>query len=430
MKLYSRGQLLFYAAIAAIASAAVVAGAFILRPRADAGPREVLAAGESSSPAADGAVDVPGADAGDGTAAGTGTGAADAYNRLVQASSGAYSQDELHNISVYEANNEAVVNITTEVMGLNYFMEPVPQEGGTGSGSIIDAKGLILTNHHVIENAFKVYISFADGTRLEGRVKGTDKENDLALISFDPPNGKALKTIPFGDSSKLRVGQKVLAIGNPFGLDRTLTDGIVSALGRPVNSGNTIIRGMIQTDAAINPGNSGGPLLNAKGEMIGINTMIYSQSGGSVGIGFAVPVNTAKRVVADLIKYGAVRRGWIEVTPIQLFPQLVNYMKKNGYPVEVESGLLVSKLKKGGNAERAGLRAGTDAVSYYRNVFNIGGDIIVGVDGLPVSSYADFLSALEDNRPGDKVKVEYYRGNKKSTVEVVLSDRSETIGND
>jgi len=197
-----------------------------------------------------------------------------------------------------------------------------------------------------------------------------------------------------------------------------------------VNSGNTIIRGMIQTDAAINPGNSGGPLLNAKGEMIGINTMIYSQSGGSVGIGFAVPVNTAKRVVADLIKYGAVRRGWIEVTPIQLFPQLVNYMKKNGYPVEVESGLLVSKLKKGGNADRAGLRAGTDAVSYYRNVFNIGGDIIVGVDGLPVSTYADFLSALEDNRPGDKVKVEYYRGNKKSTVEVVLSARSAPIGND
>jgi len=430
MKLYSRGQLFIYAAIAAIASAAVVAGAFILTPRADAGTRDALAAAESSAPAAEGAEEAIESDAGAGTAAGTGTGAADAYNRLVQASSGAYSQDELHNISVYEANNEAVVNITTEEMGLNYFMEPVPQEGGTGSGSIIDAKGLILTNHHVIENAFKVYISFADGTRLEGRVKGTDKENDLALISFDPPAGKALKTIPFGDSSKLRVGQKVLAIGNPFGLDRTLTDGIVSALGRPVNSGNTIIRGMIQTDAAINPGNSGGPLLNAKGEMIGINTMIYSQSGGSVGIGFAVPVNTAKRVVADLIKYGAVRRGWIEVTPIQLFPQLVNYMKKNGYPVEVESGLLVSKLKKGGNADRAGLRAGTDAVSYYRNVFNIGGDLIVGVDGLPVSTYADFLSALEDNRPGDKVKVEYYRGNKKSTVEVVLSDRSETIGND
>jgi S1-C subfamily serine protease len=247
------------------------------------------------------------------------------------------------------------------------------------------------------------------------------------LISFDPPRGKALKTIPFGDSSKLKVGQKVLAIGNPFGLDRTLTDGIVSALGRPVKTNTTIIRDMIQTDAAINPGNSGGPLLNSKGEMIGINTMIYSQSGGSVGIGFAVPVNTAKRVVAELIKYGTVRRGWIDVTPIQLFPQLVNYMKKNGYPVGVENGLLVSKVKKGSNAERAGLRGGSDAVSYYRSVFNIGGDVIVGVDGLPVSSYADFLSALEDNKPGEKVKLEYYRGNKKSSVEIVLSDRSETI---
>jgi S1-C subfamily serine protease len=422
MKLYSRGQLALYVVISALGSAALALGVAAFSGRLGARPA-ASGSGFAPSAAVQGTGSVAAAESG-----GTGPlSAQDAFALEAQADSSPYSQDEAHNIAVYEANNDAVVNITTEVMGLNYFMEPVPQDGGSGSGSIIDARGYILTNHHVIENAYKIYISFADGTRLEGRVQGSDKENDIALISFDPPRGKALKTIPFGDSSKLKVGQKVLAIGNPFGLDRTLTDGIVSALGRPVKTNTTIIRDMIQTDAAINPGNSGGPLLNSKGEMIGINTMIYSQSGGSVGIGFAVPVNTAKRVVAELIKYGTVRRGWIDVTPIQLFPQLVNYMKKNGYPVGVENGLLVSKVKKGSNAERAGLRGGSDAVSYYRSVFNIGGDVIVGVDGLPVSSYADFLSALEDNKPGEKVKLEYYRGNKKSSVEIVLSDRSETI---
>jgi S1-C subfamily serine protease len=347
----------------------------------------------------------------------------------VQTLSSAYSQEEQQTIAVYEANNEAVVNITTEVMALNWFMEPVPQGGGTGSGSIIDVNGTyyVLTNNHVVDKAFKLTISFADGSSVEGKVRGVDEENDLALLSFDPPAGKALKTIAFGDSSQLKVGQKVLAIGNPFGLDRTLTDGIVSALGRPIQTEDTIMQNMIQTDAAINPGNSGGPLLNTRGEMIGINTMIYSQSGGSNGIGFAVPVNTAKRVVADLVKYGSVKRGWIEITGVQLFPQLVSYMKQNGFPVSVESGYLISDVKKGGNADKAGLKGGTQSVRYYRNVFKIGGDIIVGVDGKAVASYADFRSALEDNRPGEKVKVEYYRGNKKYTVEVVLSDRSESV---
>jgi S1-C subfamily serine protease len=336
-----------------------------------------------------------------------------------------YSQDEKENINVYEKYNDAVVNITTEVVAVNWFMEPVPQDGGSGSGSIIDARGYILTNNHVVKDAYKLFVNLSDGSRYEAKVVGVDAENDLAVIKFTPPKGLRLNTISFGDSAKLKVGQKVLAIGNPFGLERTLTDGIVSGLGRPVQQDTTtIIRDMIQTDASINPGNSGGPLLNSRGEMIGINTMIYSPSGGSVGIGFAVPVNTAKRIVPELIKNGQVIRGWIDFDTVQLFPELVDYMKQNGYPAAAEKGLLVSQTKKGGDADRAGIKGGATAVRYGRSVFYVGGDIIVAVDGMKVSSLADLYSALEDNKPGDRVLVEYYRGAKKTTVEVLLSDRS------
>jgi S1-C subfamily serine protease len=334
-----------------------------------------------------------------------------------------YTQDELENIDVYERLNEAVVNITTETVAINWFLEPVPQDGGSGSGSIIDTRGYVLTNNHVIENAYKIFINLADGSQFEGKVIGTDPENDLAVLKFDPPKGVQLKTIPFGDSGNLKVGQKVLAIGNPFALERTLTVGIVSGLGRPIqSSSNTIIRDMIQTDASINPGNSGGPLLDAMGRMIGINTMIYSPSGGSVGIGFAVPVNTAKRVVAELIQYGKVRRGWIDATVVQLFPALVNYAK-----LPVTSGLLVSQTKKGGYAERAGIRQGSEPVRYGNSVIYLGGDIITMVDGIKISRLADLYSALEDNKPGDKVTVEINRNGKPISLTVILADREQVL---
>ena len=337
-----------------------------------------------------------------------------------------FTQDERENIDVYERLNNGVVNITTETVAINWFLEPVPQAGGSGSGSIIDSRGYILTNHHVIKDAFKVFINLADGSRFEGKVVGSDPENDLAVLKFDPPRGMALTIIPFGDSSNLRVGQKVLAIGNPFGLERTLTRGIVSGLGRPVQQDSrTIIRDMIQTDASINPGNSGGPLLNSKGELIGINTMIYSPSGGSVGVGFAVPIATAKRVVPDLITHGMVQRGWIDAEYVQLFPALVEYMKESGNPMPVEKGLLVSVARNGTNADRAGIRGGTKPVRYYRSVFNIGGDILVSIDGMEVASIADMYSALEDNKPGDTVDIEYYRGSRRIKGEIVLSDRTE-----
>ncbi|MDR2097181.1 MAG: trypsin-like peptidase domain-containing protein [Spirochaetaceae bacterium] len=334
-----------------------------------------------------------------------------------------YSADERENIAVYEQLNEAVVNITTEIQAYNWFLEPVPQDGTSGSGTIIDTRGLVLTNNHVIEKAIKVFINLADGTQIEGSVKGTDPENDLAVVEFKPPPGVDLKTIPFGDSSNLKVGQKVLAIGNPFAFERTLTVGIVSGLGRPIQtSQRNIIRDMIQTDASINPGNSGGPLIDAQGRMIGVTTMIYSPSGGSIGIGFAVPVNTAKRVVAELIEYGKVRRGWIDATLVQIFPALVRYAK-----LPVQSGLLVSRTKKSGLAEKAGLRQGAEPVRYGSSVIYLGGDIITKVDGMKVDSLADLYSALEDNKGGDIIEVEVLRNGKTVNLTVTLADRDEIL---
>ena len=350
------------------------------------------------------------------------TNAADGRAGMPVATNSTYTEEEQQNIRVYESRNPAVVNITTETVSYNWFLEPVPREGNTGSGSIIDQRGYVLTNNHVVEEAFKVFVTLADGSRLEGEVVGADPENDLAVVKFDP-EGRELSTIPLGRSANLRVGQKVIAIGNPFGLDRTLTTGIVSGLGRPIRTRNDlVIRDMIQTDASINPGNSGGPLLNSQGEMIGINTMIYSPSGGSIGIGFAVPVDTARRVVPDLIEFGKVRRGWIQIVPRQLFPQLVSYAD-----LPTDQGILISEVVPGGNADRAGLRGGDEsrAVRYGSTIIYLGGDIIIGVDGTAVRSIANLYEALEDNKPGEEVQVTYLRGNRERTTTVVLSERPE-----
>ncbi|MDR3284549.1 MAG: trypsin-like peptidase domain-containing protein [Treponema sp.] len=339
------------------------------------------------------------------------------------ASAQTYTLDEQQNISVYEQCSEAVVNINTEVVAYNWFLEPVPQEGGSGSGSIIDKRGYVLTNTHVIANATKIYISLADGAQYEGTVMGSDSASDIAVLKFDPPKGAPLKTIEYGDSSKLKVGQKVLAIGNPFGFERTLTTGIVSGLGRPIRSNrNTIIRDMIQTDTAINPGNSGGPLLDTRGRMIGINTMIYSTSGSSAGIGFAVPVNTARRVVDDLLKYGSVKRGGINAALVQLTSTIAKYAE-----ITIASGLLVSEVGKNSSAAKAGLKAGTTPAQYgsRRNSYTIylGGDVITEIEGVKIASLADYYSVLESKRPGDKVKVTVYRNNKYETLTVTLEEQ-------
>ena len=298
----------------------------------------------------------------------------------------------------------------------------MPQEGGTGSGSIIDKQGYVLTNNHVVSDAYKVFVTLADGDRFEGDVIGTDPENDLAVIKFDPGE-RDLVSIPLGSSVDLKVGQKVLAIGNPFAFERTLTTGIISGLGRPVRgSGTFVIQNMIQTDASINPGNSGGPLLNSRGEMIGVNTMIYSPTGGSVGIGFASPIDTARRVIPDLIQFGTVRRGWIDIVPVQLEPSIVRFAR-----LPVDKGILVSRVVGRGNADRAGLKGGTERVRYGRSYIYLGGDIIIEIDGVIIETLSDYFSALESSKPGDNVEVILVRNGRERRLDIALSERPENL---
>ena len=328
-----------------------------------------------------------------------------------------FTESEQQNIGVYDKCAESVVNISTKIAGINWFLEPTVEDGGTGSGSIIDKRGYIVTNVHVIQNASEIYVSLSDGTQYEAEIVGQDSESDLAVIKFTPPAGTVLKTISFGDSSKLKVGQKVIAIGNPFGLDRTMTTGIVSGLARPVrNSNNRIIRNMIQTDAAINPGNSGGPLLDTAGRMVGINTMIVSSSGSSAGVGFAIPAETAVRVVSDLIRYGRVNRGVVQMSIVQLNRTIVQYAG-----LDVSAGVLVSEVTKNGNADKAGIRGGTQRANYGRSIIFLGGDIVTKIDDIAVASLADYFSALEDKRPGDTVSMTIRRKGKDLTINVTLA---------
>ena len=401
MRLYSRKQALIYCAISGIIVGAISAACtvFFLGNGTQSSPKQQtelkeasVVPSESSSMGKTDAFDLE----------------AETPSVNVANDSPNYTQDELQNISVYEKCNEAVVNITTQTMGYNWFLEPVITGSGSGSGSIIDKRGYVVTNCHVIEDATTINISLADGTSYEGHVIGKDIESDIAVIKFDPDPKAELKTIDFGNSDALKVGQKVIAIGNPFALERTMTTGIISGLGRPIqSSNNVIIRNMIQTDAAINPGNSGGPLLDSKGHMIGINTIIYSKSGSSSGVGFAIPVSTARRVVRDLLAFGRVNRGTIQASFVQNTSRIAAYA---GY--KISTGLLVNRVRSGSKAAQGGLKGGTKAVQY--GTFNpqtiyLGGDIITEVNGIKIDRLADFYSALEDKKPGDKINITVYR---------------------
>jgi S1-C subfamily serine protease len=259
------------------------------------------------------------------------------------------TEDEKNNIAVYEKVADGVVNVTSTALQMDFFSNVFPTQG-SGSGVILDSKGHILTNHHVVANAQKLEMTLADGSRWPAKLIGSDPDNDLVVIKIDAPREK-LRIIPMGDSKNLRIGQKVLAIGNPFGFERTLTTGVISSLGRTIRSeAGTLIEDVIQTDAAINPGNSGGPLLNSEGEIIGINSAI-SPSGGNVGIGFAIPVNTAKRLIPELISKGYVTYPWIGATIQTLIPKVAKYLK-----LKIERGALIAEVVKGGPADKAGLK--------------------------------------------------------------------------
>jgi len=332
----------------------------------------------------------------------------------------AFSEDERNNIDLYQRYSPGVVNITTTTLAYDFFLQPVPMEAGTGSGAIIDTEGRIVTNYHVIEGARRLEVTLSDKTKHLAKVVGADRNNDLAVIQISVPKDK-LKPIPIGTSKNLVVGQKVLAIGNPYGLERTLTTGIISSLGRSIETrNNRIIEGVIQTDAAINPGNSGGPLLNSSGEIIGINTAIYSESGGSVGIGFAIPADTVRNITGDLIKLGYVPHAYLGLyAPIPLadYPMIAEGLRLN-----VDYGLLVNRILPGSPAERAGVRGQTD-VAIINNVrVPVGGDIILTFEGRKIVSQTELNSMVDKFKPGDRITLGVLRGGRQLDVTVTLAE--------
>jgi len=313
--------------------------------------------------------------------------------------------DEQNSIEVYKAISPGVAFISTTSVQQDWFGNE--QEGkGNGSGSVIDAAGHIVTNYHVVEGAQKLTVSFGGDKVYPATVVGGDPDTDLAVIKIDPPAG--MTVVQIGDSDKLAVGQKVLAIGNPFGLDRTLTTGVISGLQRPIRARNgRPIDAAIQTDASINPGNSGGPLLDKYGRMIGINSQILSPAGGSVGVGFAIPANTAKRIIPQLIQFGEVRRPKLGAS----LPS-VDDLKQRGYRVPVDSGLLVYQVQPGGSADRAGIRGVTASGSI--------GDILVSADGQKLNDLDDLFRLLDKKQFGDTVNFEVYRAGRTVTVPIKL----------
>ncbi len=332
-------------------------------------------------------------------------------------------EEEKNNIEVYQRDGNGVVNITTTVLAYDFFQRPVPMESGTGSGAVIDDLGHIVTNYHVVKDAEKLEVTLPDKTKVDATVVGSDPNNDLAVIQVKVPRGK-LTPIPLGTSKALLVGQKVLAIGNPYGLERTLTTGIVSSLGRSIQTDNgRVIQDIIQTDAAINPGNSGGPLLNSQGQIIGVNTAILSPGGnnsGSIGIGFAIPVDTVRRITADLITNGFVRHSWIGIGPplsLADYPGLTRALE-----LDTDNGLMLVAVDSNGPAGKAGLHGATRAVRIGFRQLPVDGDVILQVQGKPVNTVQDLLSEIDRYKPGERVIVTILRNNKKMDVPVTLED--------
>src|SRR5271155_5790493 len=338
----------------------------------------------------------------------------------VSAKDSALTDEESINVRVYREASAAVANVLTKATEYDFFMDPVPVEGA-GSGFLIDPRGYILTNFHVVQEAQSIEVVLGDQTRYPGKFIGADQRNDVALVKIDP-KGKHLVALPLGDSSALQVGQKVLAIGNPFGFQSTLTTGVVSALGRSVQtSQTTLIDEAIQTDAAINRGNSGGPLINSHGEVIGINSAIYTPSGTTAGIGFAIPVNTAKRIAHDLMTEGRVRQAFLGAQTLSVGGWL-----SEALDLPVQEGLLIEEVTKGGPAAAAGLHGGDRAAQAGMQRIIIGGDVIVAIDGQKIGSQSDMNLVLNRKRPGDTVSVTVYRGGKKMDLPVKLGER---VGN-
>ncbi len=323
--------------------------------------------------------------------------------------------DEQNNIDVYSTVSRAVVNITSTTVQYDFFMQAIPQEG-SGSGFLIDEKGHIVTNWHVISGARSVEVTLSDQSRYPAKLIGRDPQTDLAVIKIDAKKPLAFVRMA-GPEHRLRVGQKVLAIGNPFGLDGTLTTGIISSLNRTIRDGQSrVLDDVIQTDAAINPGNSGGPLLNSRGEVIGINTAIYGQA--NIGIGFAIPINAARGTITELVTDGRVRRAWLGVVGQEISPPLAQALK-----LPTGKGLLVAQVPRNSPAASAGILPGTELGYWGNQQVVMGGDLIVAIDGTPINTPSDLTRLLARKRPGDTIKITLYRADSRMTIDVALRER-------
>jgi S1-C subfamily serine protease len=327
----------------------------------------------------------------------------------------AFDAEEQNNIAVYKRVLPSVVNITSNALVFNFFLGSVPQQG-QGSGFVLDKAGHVLTNYHVVENANRgIEVQLSNKHKYSAKVIGTDHSHDLALLQIDAPN---LQPVTLADSNDLLVGQKVYAIGNPFGLAGTMTRGIISAI-RPIRGAEGApIEDAIQTDAAINPGNSGGPLLNSRGEVIGINTMIASNGAEqSSGIGFAIPINTAKAVLADLTRYGHIKRPSLGIVSFPIGPDLAEQLG-----LAADYGVLIQKVIPGGAAERAGLRGGNQQAYLGNTPIMIGGDLIVAIDGQQVTEPQDISNIMDNHQAGDTISVTILRGRKEITLKLILGE--------
>jgi S1-C subfamily serine protease len=327
--------------------------------------------------------------------------------RPIGPASAELSPDERATMAVFDRATKSVVFIANTAIQRDFWsLETMEVPQGSGSGFVWNKQGHIVTNFHVIYGANSIKVTLADRSEHQAKVVGADPDHDLAVLQIQVPES-ALEPIAVGTSHDLRVGQKVLAIGNPFGLDHTLTTGVVSALGRTIKSmSNRTIEGVIQTDAAINPGNSGGPLLDSNGRLIGVNTQIVSPSGAYAGIGFAVPVDTVNRIVPELIKHGKLIRPGLGVS---LVPDAI--AKRWGI-----KGLVIGKVSRGGSADRAGLRGARETATGRIEL----GDIIVAIDGKPVETIDDMMDIMDAHKVGDQVTLDILRANKRQPIAVTL----------
>ncbi len=342
-------------------------------------------------------------------------GALGAFDLSEAAAAPSFDSEEQQNIAVYKKALPSVVNITSTAVAFDFFYGPVPQSG-QGSGFILNKDGLILTNNHVIDNAQRVEVTLSDKHQYKATVVTVDKGHDLALLKINAPN--LVPATLAESSSNLVVGQRVYAIGNPFGLSGTMTRGIISAI-RSIRGGQgNPIEDAIQTDASVNPGNSGGPLLNSRGEVIGITTMIASNGADqSSGIGFAIPINTAKAVLDDFAKYGRIRRPTLDIVTVAISPDVAEQI---GLPADY--GILIERVNPGGAAEKAGLHGGTQRAYLGNMPFMLGGDLIVKFDGQDIANAQDMTAAMNARRAGDVVTITVYRGKKQMDLKVTLGD--------